>query len=324
MKTPLYRQALAHSWRLAIKHTWLWPLGLFAALLGQMGMVDLLFKASAGISEYPRIPAWLFIPDMVRTGFDAFRAALPPEGWTWLILLLVILLALFATIVFVAVVSQGALVDMAARSVKKRKRFPDVAASWHVGVSHFWRIFFINILKKIVLGATAVFILWAGASMVDPATMTVSYVFYILFFLALLIGMVLSFLLVYAVGYVVVEEYPLFKSICAAWKLFLEHPLVSLEVGFLILFANVAVMLIALFGTLLLFLPAMILFFVTVFTGSIVPFGIGLFMGFLFATFFIIFLGSVFAVFTTSTWTYLFMHMHKKGIASRFLHLFRS
>jgi hypothetical protein len=322
MKKPIYREALAHGWRLAWKHSWLWPLGLFAALLGQMGMVDIIMKAVSGVSASPALPGWTALPEYIRVSFFEFRAALPVEGWSWLILLLVILLLFTVVFVFVSIVSQAAIVDIAALATK-RKKFPDVSEAWHRGVEHFWPLFFVNLIKKLCIGGTGLLIFLAARGLVADPTAGGALLFVFLFLLALVFGIALSFLLVYAVGYIVVEKYGFFEAIAGAWKLFIEHPLVSLEVGIIILFFNIVLAIAMLFGLIILFVPAFILWFVTLLSGSAAPFVAGFFIGILMSLFFIMFLGAVFAIFTTSTWTYLFMKMHKVGIKSRILHWFR-
>ncbi|MFH1286717.1 MAG: hypothetical protein ABII02_03115 [Candidatus Magasanikbacteria bacterium] len=322
MQTALYRKALSHSWRLAWKHVWLWPLGLFASMLGQMGIFDLLAKAGAGVSNFVVIPSWLSAPKLTVLLF--VQLGLPLEGWIWLILLFVILFGLFIGFVFVAVVSQGALVDMTARSkISRKKTFPAVEKSWHTGVYHFWTLLGINILRKVVLIIVFLSVALTATSVASATSSLNIVLFFISFFLAIFIGMIISLMLVYAVGYVVVEKYTFSQSISGAWRLFHDHPLVSIEVGLVLLFANVVVAVITIFGIFLLFLPAIILWFVGVLAGSYLAFSIAFFIGVMASILYVMLVGSVFTVFTTSTWTYLFMHMHKNGVKSRIMHWLR-
>ena len=139
----------------------------------------------------------------------------------------------------------------------------------------------------------------------------------IIFVLLSIIGMIMSFWVIYAAGYVVVEEYTFIKSLKAAWKLFLSHKLVSLEVGVILLACNVVLAAFVAGGLVLTVLEGIL--FWLVFNAMGVPglFVIGtvLLAGIFFL--FIMFAQSIFTVFTTTTWTYLFMKMHKKGIRSR-------
>jgi len=319
MKTPLYRQALSHSWKLAWKHAWLWPLGMFAAMLGQMGIMDILTKVTFAAQNNSFMTTLFFgFSDINLSGGDSL-ANLSADGWIGLLWLAVILLGFFVLFAFVSTVSQGALVSIADRSVR-RKKLPDVSTSWHVGVKHFWRVFGINLLKKVIFSIVVIFVGWSTVNaMIEPSSGDF-WLFFFVFILATLVGIVLSFLAVYAVAYVIVEEYSFGEAIRASWTLFLDHWLVSMEVGLIILGANLVLVLVALFGMVILFIPTLIFWLISLVVGSYGLLLTGFIVGFLLATLFIIFLGSVFSVFVTSVWTFLFTKMHKKGIKSRILH----
>jgi len=316
MKTPLYRQALSHGWKLAWNHTWLWPLGLFAALLGQMGLIELFTKLQLGANNFALSSIFLGIRRAGGEGLGLTLSSVPEIAW-----LLVSLFALLLGLVFVAVVSQGALVSITARSTKSKK-LPDIGTSWHVGVKHGWRVFFINVLKKLAMWGLAVVIGWATANVfLDPSGGDL-WMFVAIFLLASLVGLVLSFLAIYAIGYVVVEEYGFVDAVSAAWHLFTDHWLVSLEVGLIVLVFNALLALVGVFGVFVFFIPSLILWVVSLLVGSGGLLLGGFLLGLLLSIFWIVFLGSVFSVFTTSVWTYLFMAMHKKGVKSRLIHWF--
>jgi len=314
MKTPLYRQAMSHSWRLAWKHIWLWPLGLFAALLGQMGVADFFVKLWFASSDYGVYPEWSTLPRM----FD-YGVSFPVGTWGWLAFLAVVFLGFCAIFIFVSVVSQGALVHITAKSVKKND-LPDVGSSWHVGVSHFWRILGIHVLKKCAIFVVAVWVGLSTLNMVSGFSGSDILIFFVIFILASFFGIVASFMSVYAVGYIVVEEYSFLQSIRVAWKLFLSHWMVSIEVGFIIFVLNILVAILLLTTVFIFLLPAFITYFFAVLLGHSLVFSIGLILSAILYLLFVFFVGSVFSIFTISTWTYLFMKMHKHGILSRFLH----
>lgn len=319
MKTPLYREALAHSWKLAWTHVWLWPLGLFAVFLGQMGLFEFVTELGLLSSGDISLPVWIEVPRLLFTADFSGLATIGAQGAVSLLWLLVVGVGITALILFVSNVSQGALVSIAARSTKSKK-LPDIATSWHTGVHHFWRIFTINALKKmsIVLLASLVGLAYLRSESVLDASSV--FALTIVMVLALFAGIILSFLSVYAIGYVVVEEYPLFGAIAAAWRLFTGHILVSLEIGLTLLFANLLLGLIALFGIVIFFIPVVVLWMVSLLLAHTTLFGVGMIVGTLLSFFFIVLLGSVFTIFATSTWTYLFMRMHKHGIPSRIRH----
>ncbi len=320
MHEPLYRQALRHSWALAWKHKLLWIFGLFAAFLGQMGLMELLSKVGSATTNFGFFPYWLTLPKVAREASEISSFSLSVDAWFWFIWLLVVLLGLGLLLIFVSVVSQGALIKAAANSTK-HKNLPDVGVAWQAGTRHFWRLFFINLFKKIIFVLLALLIGWATVSVILEASVLEVGIFLFLFILVMLVGMLVSFLAVYAAAYIVVEEYSFGKAISAAWQLFTNHWLVSFEVGLIVLVLNLVLAAVTVFGFLVFFFPTLLMWFIAALIGNASLWLIGVIVGLILFLLFILLLGSVFTVFVTSVWTYLFMKMHQAGIKSRILHL---
>ena len=322
MHTPLYRQALRESWELAWKHKLLWIFGFFAAFLGQMGLLELFSKIGLAGTRFAFFPKWLFLPEFFGLRFPFESLALPIDGWMWFLWLMIVFAGFGVLLVFVAVVSQGALVHATAQWVKKRKA-PDADKAWHAGVGHFWRLLFLNLLKKVFLLALAVVLGFATVNVMLGVTVGNVILFVLLFILAVAVGMAVSFLAIYAAGYVVVEEYQFWRALESAWKLFLSHWLVSIEVGLILLFLNFVLGVVVLASFFVLFLPTLLLWMIAVSIASGTLYFVAMIIGLFFFLLFVVFLGSVFSVFTTASWTYLFMKMHREGIGSRVLHWLR-
>lgn len=320
-KEPTYRDALSHSWQLVRAHKLLWVYGLFAAFLGQAGLLELATKIGFASTDYALYPTWLALPALFRTG-GILSLGFTVEGWSWFGFVLAILLGFGLLLVAAAVISQGALISSVARSVQRRT-FPHVGKAWHTGAEHFWRLFFINVCKKVSLVLLTVMTGWATLNVAVENLTSVGdvIIFFVVFVLAVTVGMVVSFIAVYAAGYVVVEEMPLFVAIESAWRLFVSHWLVSIEVGLVMLLLNVAVGIVSLIGLFVLFLPTMVLWFIAVLTGSYALINIAFMLGVGLFTIFVVLLGGVFTAYTTTTWTYLFMKMHKHGMMSRIMRL---
>jgi len=141
--------------------------------------------------------------------------------------------------------------------------------------------------------------------------------FLFIFLLATFVGMVVSLLVVYAAGYIVIEDYSLGRALEGAWKLFWKHWLVSLEVGFVFLVLNVLLVAVAVCGLYIFFLTIALFWMAGMAANSIAVVSMGVTVGLFLFGFFLLFIGSVFTVFSTTSWTYLFMKMHTEGIVSR-------
>lgn len=323
MKTPIYSQALRHSWHLAWKHKWLWPLGLFATFLGQMGILELL-TVTGTVSGSITPSQFIFELVQVLRGvsFSVFRS-LPVNEWVSFMWIIGIFVGVIVFVAYIATVSQGALIHITARSMGKNNKdikLPTVDKSWHAGIKHFWRLFFINIVKKLILVAFAIVLAFFSINSEVGGTLPEIFRFLGVLFSTIILGFVISFLVIYAACFVVLKEQGFFEALQSAWKLFTDHWLVSIEVGLILIAINLFLGLVVGFSMFFFFIPSLFLWIIAAVLGSSTLFATATTVAFLLFAIFIILIGSVFTVFSISTWTYLFTHMHKKGIKSKVHH----
>ncbi|HAZ28206.1 MAG TPA: hypothetical protein DCY48_00290 [Candidatus Magasanikbacteria bacterium] len=324
MKTPLYRDALQHGLGLAWKYKLLWVFGFFSALLGQMGMFE--FFASAGLSDVSvtsQFGLWIGLPGLIGSLLLTGINSLSFDIWVWLLWSFVFVTSFLVIGTFIAVVSYGAMIAVVASSVKKKTASVHMGKAWHTGVKHFWRLFFIFLAKKTIFAFLVLLMAVVASYMATGMNTADSLLFSVFFFVVMMLGMVVSFLVIYAACYIVVEEYPLGKAIAAGWRLFVDHWLVSLEIGLLLFFATLLTGLVSFVGLVVFFFPTLLLWFIAVLTGKAVLFTLGMVIGGAFFLLFVFLLWSFFQVFTVSVWTYLFMKMHKEGVRSRVIGFFQ-
>lgn len=313
MHEPHYRDALSHGWTLARQHTYLWVFALFAAFAGHFGISSAVSTVYGGAISGGQV-------SVVRlSNISSFITAFPRslDASVLAIWLLLTLLGLGVGLTLVALVSQGAIVSASARWFG-RKKLPEAADAWHAGVSHMWRLLGLVLLKGIAISLIARIIAAVSAATAGAAFSNL--LFLVVFLTLLVAGLIVSFLHVYAVGFVVVEGYSLKDSLISAWRLFVDHWLVSLEVAVLLAGVGLVFGLAALIGLPLFMLPAIILWFFAVNAGSAALYGFGVLVGSLLFIAFLMFIGAIYTVFSLSTWTYLFMKMHRHGIVSRIVH----
>lgn len=319
MKEPLYRDAVRFGWQFAWRNKFLWMYGLFAALLGQLGMFDMLAKAASAVGHAAAGGARLYFfrfPERMFSGVNEFVGS---PGIAWILWIFLLGAGLAAALTVLAVVSQGALIHAAGRG-KHGADIPADSREWRAGVAHFWRLLFLHAFKKITILLLAVLVGWAAYAASVSSAIGDFFLFLALFLVCVVVGMAASFFTLYAACYVVIEEYGLGDALGASWRLLKRHWLTSLEVGFLFLVFNAALAAVGMIGFFLMLVPAALLWFLAFFVGNSLLFGIGIvFLLFCFIAF-VMALGSVFTVFSTTTWTHLFLHMHRYGVASRLMH----
>lgn len=320
MREPLYRQALKSSWHLLWEHKTLWVFGVFAAFLGQMGLLDLLSKVGlAAAGNVSNFSFWISAPRIFAEGTKTGTLfSVLPETWLWIACMLVLFFGIVLLWLFVSVVSQGTLIKASAEYVK-RGTVRAVGRAWQSGVKHFWPLLGLQIVKRFLLMLLAAIVGYAALNALLSLSVWSLLLFLLLFILAAALGMVVAFLVVYAAGYLIIEEYHWRESVVKAWRLFVKHWLVSVEVGLIVLALNVVTAMLAVLGFFIFFLPTLITWFIAVLTLNSALWWAGLLVGILFSTLLMIFLGALLTVYTTSVWTYLFMKMHHEGISSRLL-----
>ncbi|KKQ27080.1 MAG: hypothetical protein US42_C0015G0023 [Candidatus Magasanikbacteria bacterium GW2011_GWC2_37_14] len=319
MQKSFYREALKNSWQLASQHKLLWIFGFFAAFLGQMGVLELLTKVWHAAQNLGVYPYWWLLPKILAVSWLAHPLSFDIETWTWLFWLVFVFVAFGIFWIFVSVVSQGAVVRAAAQFDTK-KTLPSTSAGWQAGVKHFWRLLLINIIKKVLLLLLAAVVGWGAWAVFSSGSFWQVGLFLLAFLLATIVGLVISFLAVYAANYVVVEEYSLGKSLLFAYELFKAHWFVSLEIGLIVLGVNIVFIVGLLLGFFVIFLPTLFLWGLTILFSNPSFWIFGLVVsGFLYILFAAL-ATAVFSIFSISIWTYLFTKMHKTGIKSRLIH----
>lgn len=322
MKESIYIHATKKAWHFAWDHKVLWFFGIFAAFLGQFGVVEFLGKV--GIHQF-NADNYLGTTGSVIAEVSNFIGSVSNSYSSKMILsfLLVLIFCLLATFVFVAVVSQGLLLYAGSQSIKGKKI--DMMKSWHVGSANFWRLFFLNFFKKIIIAIVAIILsLSAYGVLMSPSIPNGIFLTLVVLLLAL-IGLVLSILFFYSAGYLVIEKETISMSIQKAWQMFVGHPVVSFEISLLTVILNLFFGVATALGFILLVLPAVLVWFVVVLVlGSQISLVSTFVASLIMFTMYIMIAGAGFTVFTTYIWTDVFLEMHHTGIKSRVARFFRS
>lgn len=322
MREPTYRDALSHGWYLMVQHKVLWIFGLFAALLGQMGVLDIITKVVVTAKYYTYYPFFANAPLLMNAFVEALRQwRLPFDRGVWLIWLLVVFAAFGLAFLFVAVVCHGALIHSVSQYVRGKFKLAH-HESWHAGVKHFGRLLALQVLKKLIITILVLFVGFATYHFILTPSIfyTTLFAFSILF--SLFIGSIVSLLVTYAACYIVVEEFKLSPALQSAWQLLKSHSLVSVEVAIIILLMNVIAAVVAAMAIILFKVELALIAVISYAFNSLSLWSIGNTLSALLLTGVLMVIGSFITVFSTSVWTYLFMKMHRHGLVSRLKLLF--
>lgn len=315
MKEPNYIEAIKNSWELLWHHKSLWALGVLAIFVGQFGLGDFVGKI------------WVFGEQLIKDGkpalgwfsswfFSFFFSGMNFWVLTWLFILG---LAIFIFIVFVSVVSQGALVSAFAHGFKNKK-LPSFDKFWQQGVNCFWRLFIANVIQKITIAILLfdlIYIwqfLFLNGGIYSGILMTLSLA------VVLFLGFVVSIIFIYAVAYIVIDNKNLKEAFNLSYNLFSKHVLTSIELSVILLFMGLLMIAGVATVFLIFFIPSVLIGLVAGLANSLAILAVGFIFGVILALIFLLLASGLFNAFTIGAWTYMFMRMHKEGMVSRIMH----
>jgi len=315
MPMTLYRSIIRQSFIIAWKHKYLWFFGLFATLLSSNFEIELINRftnrSSSTIYDWQRWAqtgifspsAWANLGQMMKTD---------PWSFASIIIVIIVIVALALALLWLAVVSQGALVSNANKAVSSGGKVPssiekkhDTAMGFREGRKNFWPIFGVNALVRIMVYVLALITI-APVAISAHLTVTASLMYFILFIILLAVALILAFITKYAIAYVVLKGQAMGQSIVSAWRLFKKNWLVSLEMTFILFALTIVATLAIILAVLLLAIPIALLYVLSVFVASFPLFLATIVLGLIFSIALVVIGGSILTVIQTTAWVALF------------------
>lgn len=307
MGGSIYRESIKQAWKLTWHNKYLWILGLLSVFLGQFGLSDTI----SFIYRQPQI-----FSDLAQKHFNlALPNLASTVGLVWIIFILGVL-CLF--IYIVSAISQGGLI-YASAYYYKHGVLPEHSKLWNKGgVHNFWRVLFINILRKLIIGLVlfGLGFVWYRLANLQANIVLLSLVLAVEIFLA----MSISAITIYALSYAVVGKDKISRAIKRGFELYKDHLLVSLELSLFLFAFNLILILVVLAAGVFLFIPSIFIWLAASLIGYPDMVIIGTVVGWILFALGITLIGAIFNSFSTSAWVYLFMKMHHESIASRLFH----
>ncbi|MFA6547828.1 MAG: hypothetical protein WCT11_02690 [Candidatus Magasanikbacteria bacterium] len=317
MHEPTFRQALSRSWQLVAQKKSLWIFGLLSALIGQMGLSDfvgMLYKTTnEGFRPYDFSLFFDFINSLNWHRVSVVLLAL------WL---LGIILLLIMVIVFVSVSARGAIIAYAIHWYKKESIMP-LSDAWNKGVQRFFPLLAISIVGR---GLQMIFICLfsvVASRLVQGNTLSGSLWLIFSATVALCFILLIEAVSIFSSGYLMFEKKSLVKSVQKGWSLFLDHVLVSFELGVVLMLLSAILLGVIIYGSFVAFLPSLVMWLIAGLSGMNFLIGFGIYSGVVLYIALVLVLAGIFNAFVTCSWMYLFMKMHHEGVVSRVIHFFQ-
>lgn len=321
----LYRDILGQAWQLTWNYKYLWFFGLFAALLGNGGELELIFRGLSGDYTQSFLPS---LQAIAKTGVFSISTLgnignmLVSDSFTLLLVLGTILLLIFlsAFMIWLVMVSQAAIVNNAANGIAGKKH--DFKGGLDIGMKKFWPILGLNVLLKLIIYILFVFLSLPAIIVFYQTDVTITKSIFIASFLVFVpLSIVVAFIIKYAVAYTVIKGSRIIQAIREGWILFVNNWLVSIEMAFILFFINFLVGLCLVFLFLILAVPFLFISFLVIKSGIIMNFGVLLLVAMFFYLVIIAVVGSALATFQISSWTGLFIKLVGRGGVSKIVRM---
>jgi hypothetical protein len=319
---PFYRNILKQAWDLTRRNKYLWWFGIFAALIGNGGEFEILFNNTGGDPAQALFPAWQRVASTgVFSGhtLNNIGALLRQDTLNMILVFLACLIVLIVVVllVWLVVVSQAAVVNNSAAIIKQKKH--NLKDGFDSGILNFWPVLTLNIIIKAII-----YILLVAISL--PAIFFrgsfVANTFYIIaLVVVVLLAIILSFIMKYAVAYVVVNKSKVLSAIKRGFKLFQRNWLISFEMAIILFAVNLLIGLGIVLAILTLAVPFAFLALIFYYAFSAIGFWLIAILAFTSFLFIIVLIGAALAVFQISSWTGLFLELDKKSGSSKLVRM---
>ena len=313
MKEPNYFEAITHAWRLVWSNKIIWILGVLAVFVGQFGLGDFIGKMWISAEQV------LSVPGSYAMALLAFLPVTFAGHWVYFVWFLVIMILVLVFVAFLAVTAQGTLIS-ATGEYYHDKKFRKISKHWQIAVKNFWGVLVINVLQKFLLASLFLLTLYVWRYFYQSGFAIAPYMIVLDIAVALFLGLLISAVSVYALGYKVIENKNFGESLQYGFRLFKNHMLVSLELSILLMFLGLVLVSFISFAAIIAFLPSLLVWFLAAVSASYTLVMLGLGFGVLFFLVIIILSAGMFNAFVISAWMYMFSRMHHEGVMSKLRH----
>ncbi|MCK5510227.1 hypothetical protein KAI65_01605 [Candidatus Parcubacteria bacterium] len=321
----LYRTILKRAWENTWRHKYLWFFGLFAALLGNGGELELIFRGFDGPGKNN---LYIGMQRILETGFFSKgtlsnmgrMAGEDPFSLFLALMTLFIILVLSLFLLWLSITSQVAIVHNTAKT--KHDKEHDFKDGILTGMKNFWPVLSLNIISRLAIAIMFCIIALPLLSEVFKNSGLASGWYIIMFIIFIPLSLAFSFLIKYSIAFVVIKGQKTIQAVKSGWNLFKNNWIISIEMAVVLFFINFLVGL----GVILLFLILTVpfLFIILMFSQMAFYFNFWFIIVSSIILFLItiVFIGAMLATFQISSWTYLFMELVSKGGVSKITRIF--
>lgn len=327
--TP-YREILKRSWNISWKNKSLWFFGFFASIISfgaELKIFSKAFSQESGLKTINDIGLFIKTGIFSREALQNISHLMRTETSTMLLLSLYLLVILAMTIFFVwlATSSQISIIDAVKKIKKDEQQKISIKEQIKKSKSKFWPVLGMNALIWLIInGITLLISLLLVVILIQNKTY-LTLLYGLLFIIFIPIILFISFVIKYAIAYIVIDGKKVSSALKNGWIMFKKNWLISIEMAITLFFINILAMLVVSFASFLIF----ILFSGIAVTTAIFVFSSQAFFWTLIAIAIIIALviialsGAIVNTFQISAWTELFIKLKENKASSKLERIFK-
>lgn len=309
-----YRLIIKQALNIAWSHKYLWLFGLFATIVAASGSFEYQFLSGSiqsGILENPYFYATSIIIALEALGLfilgivDLFKYDVLTIINTFTVLIIV--LTILVSFIWLSISSQGALVASSHKLISSKKKISSLSIRKFLTIGHqkFWPVLGLNILVKVATIIILSVISLPLIYLISKYSVSLTLVYTFAFIILVPLVVAVSFMIKYAIAYIILDDEDFFDAIIKSWIMFKNNWLVSIEMGIILFLISFLVGFLLVIGLSVIVLPYLIFAIDYSMIALIVILAI-------ISLFLILIVGSFLTTFQITAWTNIFMEL-KKG-----------
>ena len=316
-----YREILRQAYLINRRHKFLWFFGFFAAFLGVGGELEPFFRSFFNLSTTSE--NIFSLQELYKQGLfgtllgnlQSFFGTYPWQAFFFFLMIFVLTIVL----IWLAIVSQIALFDSASRIAGKREA--SYGEGYRVGNRYFGSVLLVNVILK---GALYVVLTIVGTTLLSWFLVRDNVIggllFVFLFFIVLVpVSVVISFIVRYAIAYIVIQGKQVGESMKLGWQLFKKNWLISIEMALIIVLIGIIVGLVMVVALGMAAVPFGLIAVASLFFGSSTGVVVAVVIGTIAWLAIAGILGGIFVSFQYTAWTLLFLKLVENKAQSRLM-----
>lgn len=242
-----YRTILKQAWKISWKNKILWFFGFFATLVSfsaELKIFSHSLNQKMGLQALNNIKLFLNTGIFSKGSWLNFIELLKSDPKSILILTLVLIFIIGIIIFFIwlSTASQISIINSVKNIVNEKKEKITIKNSLKASNKKFWPVLLLNVIISLIISIIYLLMSFFFILVIIKNQIAATLLYGIIFIIFIPISLFLSFIIKYAIAYIIIEKEKFFPAVKRAWKLFFKNWLISIEMSILLFFINMIVL----------------------------------------------------------------------------------